>query len=195
MQRTGAEEAQRFEVVGRGVALILREAILRIKLIELVHAAIAIDFGEDGCRGNRDGARVAMDDRFLLDGQIEFDRIEQKVIGKRTQLRNSGNHRLAAGLINVPRVDAAGIDFGDGPAERVFANAFCEFDAAFGREFLGIVEAHDSALGIEDHGGGEDWAEEGAAASFIETGDALPTVLSRDALVARAAEPCHRAGL
>lgn len=195
MQRGRTEQAERFEVVGCAVAFILREAVLRIELIELEHAAVAIDFGEDGRGSDRDGARVAVNDRFLFDGQIEFDGVEQKVIGKGTQLRNSRNHRLAAGLINIPGVDAAGVDFGDGPGERVLADTAGELDAAFVREFFRVIEADDAALGIEDDSSGEHGTEEGTAASFVEAGDALPTVLSRDALVARAAEPCHRAGL
>lgn len=182
-------------MVGGGVALVLRETVLRVELIEFEHPAVAIDFREDGSGSDGDGARVAVNKSFLFDGQIEFDGVEQQKIGKRTELGDGGDHGLAACLINVPRVDTAGINFSDGPGERVFADAFGEFDAAFGREFLRIVEAYDAAFGIQDNGGGEDGAEERAAACLVETGDALPTVLSRDSFVASAAEPCHRARL
>ncbi len=195
MQRSGSKLAKGFEVIRCGVTLILTEAILRVKLIEFEHAAVAINFGEDRCGGNGNGPRIAVNDRLLFDGKVELYGVEQQVIGKGTQLGNGGDHRLTAGLINVPGIDAAGVDFSDGPGESVFADPFGEPDAAFWREFFRVVKAHNAAFGVQDDGCREDGTEERAATCFVQTRDALPAVLTRDALVARAAEPCHRAGL
>ena len=195
MKRRRAERTEGFEVVGGCVAFVLREAVLRIELIEFEHAAVAIDFRENRGGGNGNGARVTMNESLLFDGKIEFDGVEQQEIGKGTKLGDGRDHGLAACLIDVPRVDAAGVDFSDGPAERVLADAFGQFDATFSRQLFRIVEADDAAFRIQDDGGGEDGTEERAATCFVESSDALPAVLSRDALVARTAEPCHRARL
>ena len=64
----------------------------------------------------------------------------------------------------------------------MFANAESEFATAFGRNFLGIVEADDAALGIEDDGGGNDRTEESAAAGFVDAGDARPAEFARGSL-------------
>lgn len=70
MKRRGTVLAQGFEVVGSGVALVAREAVLRIHGVPLFHASVAMRFGEDGSGGDGNAARVAFDERFLLDENI-----------------------------------------------------------------------------------------------------------------------------
>src|SRR5216684_6890349 len=136
-------------------------------------------FGEDGGGGDGNTARVTFDQRFLFDENVELHSVDQEIVGNDVKLLERGGHGLVAGLVDVPGVDAGGIDFGDGPRERVFTNAESEFAAAFGRNFVGIVEADDAALGIENDGGGNDRAEESAAAGFINAGDARPAEFAR----------------
>src|SRR5579862_5575067 len=95
-----------------------------------------------------------MDQRLLLDGKVELERVEEEIIGKGLELRDGGDHGLPAGLINVPSVDAAGINFGYGPGQSVQADAFGENEAALGINFLGIVEANNAASGTENDGRG-----------------------------------------
>jgi len=106
-------------------------------------------------------------------------------------LLQSGGHGLAAGLIDVPGVDALGIDFRDGPGEGVLPDAWGKLAAAFWREFFRIIETDDAAFGIENDRGGDDGAEERAASGFIKTGDAHPTKLTRLSLETRRAESAH----
>ena len=82
-----------------------------------------------------------MNQSFLLDGKIEFERVEEEIIRKRLKLRNGGDHCLPAGLIDVPGVYAAGINFGDGPGQSVLADALGENEASLVFNFLGIIEA------------------------------------------------------
>src|SRR5258708_14583444 len=113
-------------------------------------------FGEDGGGGDGNAARVSFDTGFLFDEKVELHSVDQEIVGNDRKLLERGGHGLAAGLINIPGVDAGGIDFGNGPGERVFTNAEGEFAATFGGKFLGIVEADDAAFWIEDDGGGND---------------------------------------
>jgi len=62
--------AQGFEVVGSGVALMAREAVLRVHGVPLFHASVAMRFGKDGSGGDGNAARVAFDERFLLDENV-----------------------------------------------------------------------------------------------------------------------------
>ena len=98
---------------------------------------------------------------------------------------------MAAGLIDVPRVDAGSVDFGDGPGDGMFSNANGEFPAAFRSKFFRIIKADDAAFWIEDNGSGYNGAEQGTAASFVNAGDARPAELARGSLKTGRAETGH----
>src|ERR1700738_784155 len=102
-----------------------------------------------------------------------------------------GGHGLAAGLINIPGVNTLRVNFDDCPGKRVFANAGSQLGAAFRREFFGIVEADDAALGIEDDGGSDNGAKQRAAAGFIDACDASPAELARRSLETGRAKSVH----
>jgi len=57
-----------------------------------------------------------------------------------------GGHRLTAGLIDVPGVDARSVDFSDRPGQRMIANSFRQFGAAVVGKFFGVVQADDAAV-------------------------------------------------
>ena len=182
-----------FEVVGSGVTLVAREAVLRVDNVPPFHARVAMSFGEDRGGGDRNAARVALDERLLFDRNIQLHGVDEQIIRLDRELFESGSHGLAAGLIDIPGVDALGIDFRNGPGEGVFVNACGKFGAAFRRKFLRIVEADNAALRIENYRGGDHRAEERAAAGFIDTGDAHPAKLSGRSLETGRAEAAHGA--
>ena len=184
-------KAQGFEVVGSGVAFVAGEAVLRVDNIPFFHAGVAMRFGKDGCGGDGNAARVAFDERFLLDQDIKLHSVNQQIIRLNGELLQRGSHGLAASLVNVPRVDALGIDFGDGPGDSVFANASSEFGAPFGGELFRIVETDNASLWIKNNRGGDNRPEERAAAGFIKTSDAHPAKLSRRSLETGRAEAAH----
>ena len=172
MQRRRAKPPQRFEMIRRAVAFIVRQSVLRVERIQLLHLPIAFHFRQDRCRGNRDAPSVAVNQGFLLDWQIQFDGIEEKKIGQGLQLRKGRDHRLAAGLVDIPSINAARVDFGHGPGQCVFANAFGKLAAALGAQFLRIIQSDDPSPRIEDDRCGHDGPEKGAPARFIKPGDA-----------------------
>ena len=128
--------AQGFEVIGSGVALMARETVLRVHGVPPFHASVAMRFGEDGSGGDGNAARVAFDERFLLDENIELHGVDEQIIRLDGQLLQGSGHGLAAGLIDVPGVDALGIDFRDGPGESVLANAHGKFRTALRGKFF-----------------------------------------------------------
>ena len=87
-----------------------------------------------------------------------------------------------------------GIHLRHAPGQGVLADAFGENFAAFGGEFLGVVQPHDAAPWVENHRRGEYRAEKGAAACFVQAGDTLPAFVPRRALESRGTEPLHRRG-
>src|SRR5579862_8169053 len=132
-----------------------------------------------------------MNQSFLLDGKIEFERVEEEIIRKRLELRDGGDHSLAASLIDVPGVDAAGINFGYRPSQSMLADALGENKAALGIDFLGIVETNDATGGAKDDCCGDDGAKQRSATRFVESGDTKPATLPCFAFVTPRAEPFH----
>ena len=191
MKRRRTVLAQSLQMVGSGVALVAGEAILRINGVPLFHASVAMRFGKDGGSGDGNTAQVAFDERFLLNENIELHGVDKQIIRLDGELLQRGGHCLATGLIDVPSIDALGVDFRDGPGECMLVNARGKFRTAFRGEFFRIVEADNAAFGIENHRGGDDRAEERAAASLIETGDAHPAELSRRSLETGGAQAAH----
>jgi len=180
-----------FEVVGRGVALVASEAVLRVDNVPPFHARVAMGFGENRGGGDGNAACVALDERLLLDRNIQLQGVDEQIIWLDRELFESGSHGLAAGLIDIPRVDALGIDFRDGPGEGMLPDTWSELRPSFGSKSFRIVEADNAALRIENNRGGDHGAEERAAAGLIETGDAHPAKLSRRSLETGRAEAAH----
>src|SRR4030088_514699 len=104
MQRTRAVLAQGFQVIGGGVTLVASQAVLRINGVPFLHAGVAVSFSQDRSGGDGDAAGISMDERFLLDQNVELDGVEEQVIGENRELVEGGGHGLAAGLIDVPGV-------------------------------------------------------------------------------------------
>jgi len=192
MKRAGTVLAKGCQVLGGGVALVLGQAILRVDDVPFFHAGVAVGFGEDRRGGDGDAAGVAVDEGLLLDEDVELHGVEEEIVGSDGEQLEGGGHGLAAGLVDIPSIDALGVDFGNGPGDGVFADARGQLGATIGREFFGVVEADDAALGIEDYGSGDYRAEEGAAAGFVEAGDAHPALLACGALEAGTALTSHR---
>jgi len=84
VQRSGAVADQGVQVIWRRVTLVLSQAVLRVQLVELFHAAVPINFGQNRCRGNGNRAGIAVNQSFLFDGQIKFESVEQKIIWEGT---------------------------------------------------------------------------------------------------------------
>ncbi len=191
MKRRGTVLAKGFKVIGSGVAFVAGKAVLGINGVPFFHANVAMSFRKDRGSGDGNASRIALDKGFLFDENIELHGVDEQIVRLDGKLLESGGHRLAAGLINVPGVDALGVDFRDGPRDGVFTNTSGQLGAALGGKFLRIVETDNAPLGIENHRGGDNGTEERAATGFVETGDAHPAKLSRRSLETGGAEAAH----
>src|SRR5580692_8761059 len=191
MKRRRTVLAKGFQVIGSGVAFVAGKAILRVDGVPFFHAGIAVGFREDGSSGYGNAASIAFDKVFLFDKNVELHGIDEQIIGLDRKLLQSSCHSLAAGLIDVPGVDALSIDFCNGPSESVLVNTNGKFGAALGRKFFRVIKADNAALGIENDRGGNDRTEESAAPGLIETGDAHPAKLSRLSLETGRAKSAH----
>ncbi len=151
--------AQSGQVFRSGVAFVLPQTILRVDQVPLAHDPVALDFCQN--RSGRDGygSSVAVNQRFLFDERVESHRIEQQIIGSNFQESKGLRHCLPAGLIDIPRIDAARIDLGYAPREGMFADAQRQHFTPLGKQSLGIIQADDAALGIQNHRSSHDRTE------------------------------------
>src|SRR5258708_38317471 len=82
VKRRGAMLAKGFEMVRSAVAFVARQAILRIDGVPLLHAHVPVRFRKDGgCRAGN-AARIALDQGFLLDQDVELHGVNEQIIGQ-----------------------------------------------------------------------------------------------------------------
>lgn len=182
----GAVVAEGFEVLGSGVALVIRETVLGEKVVVFGHEAIAGDLGEDA--GGRDGEAfgVAIDDRGLgaTDGE-DVGPVDEGVVRNEGEFQHGFVHGAEGSLQDVDGVDDFDIDGGDGGTDLAGGGKELEkFFALLFVELLGIVQALEFAweaflnpFAGEAHDGGDNRSGERAAAGFVSTGDAGATAL------------------
>jgi len=87
---------------------------------------------------------------------------------------DGGEHGEARGLVDVDAVDGGGVDLGDGDGECGGTDEAVERFAARGCELFGVAEAGAGErveLRGQNDGGGDDGAEERAAAHLVYAGD------------------------
>src|SRR5208282_849430 len=156
MDRRRSERAQCGEVLGRAVALVLREAVAGKTRVVLAHHPVAGHLGQD--RGGRDteALAVAADDRGLrMLKRRDPASVDQHVAGSASQARQRAQARLARRPIDVESINLERLGYADSPGERARGYAIVQLFAPFRRELLGIVNALDEGFGSEDDRGGD----------------------------------------
>jgi hypothetical protein len=173
MQRRGAVLPQGGEMVRSAISLVRCQAVHGKDRVPGGDHAVAFNLREDGGGGDRGRERVAVNDRLLREFGIEPDGIDQKIAGRRRQLLDGMEHGKARSLIDIDLIDAGGIHGGHGPGDAMLANSEREFLAAFGGNQFGITQATNAIGRIEDHGSGDDRAEQRSAANFVDSGNVV----------------------
>ncbi len=152
------------------------QAVLGKDGIPFTHAGVPLDLRQDGRGGDGVAEGVAVDNGLLGDADVERERVNQEEVRSGSELFDGQLHGEARSLVDIDAVDDSGVDGGDRPGGGALANAFGEHGAAGGIELLAVVQSANGAVRRQDDGGGEDGAEQRAAAHFIDAGDrAEPT--------------------
>ena len=122
VERGGAKQIECAEVLGGGVSFVRGEAVAGVVAVELAQETVAMDLGDNGCCGYREGERVAVYELGLRagvgqSGEIELHGIDEEVVRADWQGMHGGQHGETRGLIDVDAVDGGGIDLCDGEGE------------------------------------------------------------------------------
>ena len=119
MDRRRSERAQRREMIGRAVALVLREAVAGKPRVVLAHHPVARHLGDD--RGGRDAEAlaVAADDRGLRMLEARNPRPSTSTWpGARPSAGQRAQARLARRPIDIEPIDFERLGHADAPGER-----------------------------------------------------------------------------
>lgn len=146
--------AQCFEMIGRSIAFVAREAVLWVDGVPLFHAGVAMRFRKDRGRRNGNAASVTLNKGLLLDQDIQLHSVNEQVIGRGRELLKRRGHRLTAGLIDIPGINPLGVDFCDRPCQGMFVNPFSQLRASVGGKFFRIIQADNPPLWVENNCGG-----------------------------------------
>src|SRR5436305_13384455 len=113
------------------VALVGFETVDGVDGIPGVDHRVTMYFGDDGGGCDRGGDGVTMNDRALLDRQVELEGVDEKEVGANVELADRFDHGHARGVIDVDLIDTRGVDGGDGPGDGVLPDAGGEALAVF----------------------------------------------------------------
>src|SRR3984893_18396468 len=150
MDRRRSERAQRGEMLGRAVALVLREAVAGKASFVLAHYSVARHLGENRGGCDAEALAVAAHDRGLRMLQARDPAsVDQYVAGRASQAGQRAQARLARGPVDVKPVDLGRFGDPDSPYERARSYLAVQFLTHLGQELLRIVNALDESLGGE----------------------------------------------
>ena len=175
------------------VTFVLGEAILGELSAKVTHQPVARDLGDDAGGSDAQADAIAVDDGRLRKGKRDDGQpVDQSVIRRFDQGFDRQTHGAVARAQNVDPIDLDGINNTDSPSDfgirdQVAINLFAQFR----RELFGIVQATMTEFFRKNHSGGDDWSCQGAAASFINPGNARDSDGAELFLVTKSAAPIH----
>jgi hypothetical protein len=163
-------------MLGRGVALVLAEAVLRIELVEADHHRVAPHLGENRRSADADAARIAVDDRFEAAVQRQAHErrtaiaIDLHVRRPHAQAEQRAPHRQVGRLQDIERVDFLDVGPRDRPGQGAAADLDRKLLALLGLDDLGVADAADAPPRVEDHRSRDDRSGQRAAPRFVDAG-------------------------
>ncbi|BCB87610.1 hypothetical protein Psuf_049230 [Phytohabitans suffuscus] len=183
MLHTRTVTGQRRVVLGRHVALVLIEAVLREALVQVDHDPVSGDLGEHAGRGHAGGHLVALPHGQPGNAQpVDAEAVGQHVLRAGGQRGERPAHRREVAHVQAAGVYLGGRDDHDGVRERALDHLGVDTLAGGGGEQLGVGQLVDlAALALGEHRrGGHQRARTRPAPRLVGPGhDAEATALQR----------------
>jgi hypothetical protein len=180
MLGAGTARAQGGEVAGRSVALIVVEAVAAVGSVEGLHPSVAGDFCDDGGGGDARANGVAANDGLVSAVKaVAVAAVDEDVVGggivASGEVGEGAAHGEAGGLKDSDAVDLVHANPADAPGGNAVLDSGGDVAAGGRAELLAVTHAAEPSgpgVGVERDGAGDDGTGEGAAADFVDTGDA-----------------------
>src|SRR5438067_2505527 len=182
VNRRGAVEFQRCLMPLSRVPSVVSKIVDRVKVMIRLHQQIAIDLRHDRGRGDGDAAPVASDQRNLRQIHIDGDGVEEQYVRTHFEILDRRDHGPFAGLQDVDGVDGCRLDDTDGAGAGPPQDQPADVDAVVVIDELGVVDADESGLGVEDDAGRDDRTGQASAADFVRAGNGPETRIAEPAL-------------
>ena len=184
---------QFYQVQLRPVAFVLAETIFRETRAEVAHNRVARDLRDDAGRGDAQTVAITIDDGRLRQGKGEnrkaIDEHVFRLAGQRLERRP---HGFVGRAQNIDLVDLHGVDHSHGPEDgAVRRQVVVNLLPFFRQELLRIVQLPVPEFFGKNYSGGYHRAGQGAAARFINAGDAGDTECAKFAFMPEAATTVH----
>jgi len=166
------------------VSPVVREVVDGVEVMIRLHQQIAVDLRHHGSRCNGDASAIALDERDLGHLEVlEEHGIEEEHVRTEGKILDRLVHGQLAGAQDVDAVDRHRLDHADGHGARARQHVAADGQAVVEvDEELGVVDAEERRLGVEDDARGDDRAGQTAAADLIRAGDGPKTKIAEPAL-------------
>lgn len=156
----------------RAVALVLVEAVLGIQGMQAQQVGVARRLGQDGRGGDRRHQRIALD--HGLHGAAQLGRlvaVDHGQFRRHGQAGHGALHRQHGGAQDVQAVDFLHAGAGHEPGQRLGADLHRQRFALLGLEHLGVGQAVDRPVRVQDDGGRIDRSGQRSATGFVDAGN------------------------
>ena len=120
------------------------------------------------------------------EGKIECDRVDQDEIGRRVELLHCSLHSQTGRLVDVDGIDGGIVDGCDSPGDGAIPDLLSQNFAALGIQLFAVIQATNGGIRRENHGAGNNGAEQGTATHFVRAGD--ETIAARAEFILMRAE-------
>jgi len=165
------------------VSPIVSKIVDGVEVMIRLHQQIAIDLRHDGscCDGN--ASTISFDERNLRHLQVfKQHGVEEEDIGADGKIFDRVGHRRFAGAEDVDAVDRLRLHDADGNGAGAAQDHAADVEPLIAIELLGVVDAEEGRVGVEDDAGGDDRAGQAAAADLVGAGDGPKTKFAEAAL-------------
>jgi hypothetical protein len=175
------------------VTFVLAEAILRELGAKVTHHPVARYLGYHAGGSDAQTNAVTVDNGSLRKWKRNnWQSIDQNVNGRIDQRVDRQAHRAMARTQNVDAIDLSGIDNADRPSDfRIRHQIRINFLAQFRRKLFGIVQATMTKFLRKNYSCGDNRTRQGAAASFVNPGNARHACGAQFFLETKSASPTH----
>ena len=162
---------QRRQVLARRISLVAIEAVARVVRMQRPHLPVTGHLGDDGRGGDGRTTTIPSHDSLLGHRELRhLESIDEHEVGRGDESQHGPAHGVERGAMDVDPIDVGRLGRGDCPGPRA-DDSLVQALATRRREELGIPEAGNGPIRLEDDGGRRDRTGEASAPDLVDARD------------------------